>query len=38
MLTVALAASRAAPGANSGTVRVLAIARMAETVMISAKS
>jgi hypothetical protein len=30
--TVLLSAGRAAPGANSGTVRVLAIARVAELV------
>ena len=32
MMTVLLSAGRAAPGANSGTVRVLAIARVAEPV------
>ena len=38
MITVRLSAGRAAPGANSGTVRVLAIARVAEPVLSSAKS
>ena len=37
MMTVWLSAGRAAPGANSGTVRVLAIARVAELVVSSAK-
>ena len=37
MMTVLLLAGRAAPGANSGTVRVLAIARVAEPVLSSAK-
>jgi hypothetical protein len=37
MMTVSLSAGRAAPGANSGTVRVLAIARVAEPVVSSAK-
>src|SRR5580704_15567746 len=36
MMTVLLSAGRAAPGANSGTVRVLAIARVAELVVSSA--
>ena len=38
MMTVLLSAGRAAPGANSGTVRVLAIARVAAPVLSSAKS
>ena len=37
MMTVLLSAGRAAPGANSGTVRVLAIARVAAPVVSSAK-
>jgi hypothetical protein len=38
MITVWLSAERAAPGPNSGTVRVLPIARVARGVAISAKS
>ena len=38
MITVWLSAGRAAPGANSGTVRVLPIARVAWAVLSSAKS
>ena len=38
MITVRLSAGRAAPGANSGTVRVLPIARVAWAVLSSAKS
>jgi hypothetical protein len=38
MITVWLSAGRAAPGLNSGTVRVLPIARVARGVVISAKS
>jgi len=38
MITVRLPAGRAAPGANSGTVRVLPIARVAWAVLSSAKS
>jgi hypothetical protein len=37
MMTVLLSAGRAAPGANNGTVRVLAIASVAEPVVSSAK-
>ena len=37
-MTLWLSAGRAEPGANSGTVRVLAIARVAEAVLSSAKS
>ena len=38
MITVWLLAGRAAPGANSGTARVLPIARVARMAWISAKS
>ena len=38
MMTLRLSAGCAAPGANSGTVRVLPIARVAWAVPISAKS
>ena len=37
MMTVRLSAGRAAPGANSGTVRALAMARVAEPIVSSAK-
>ena len=37
MITLPLSAGRAAPGANSGTVRALAMARVAEPTVSSAK-